>query len=424
MYYEVKPVSNFKCSINVPGSKSFSNRALIIGALAEGKTVLKNMLFSDDTWHMINSFKGLGIPLNVNEKEHIVELEGYNNERYLQGQCFVGNAGTVMRFLPSFIAVQKGDVEITGIERMKNRPIGELVNILNRLGANISYLEKEGYPPIRIKANGLNGGNLSIRGDVSSQFISSILLSAPYAQSDIDLEIVGEVVSKPYIDMTIEIMQDFGVVVENEEYKRFYVKAGQRYKGREYTIESDCSSASYFFGAAGIAQGDVTINHINPYSLQGDIRFVDILEKMGAKVERGENYIRVIGDKLKGISVDMSDMPDLVQTLAVVALFAEGTTEIKNVCNLRIKETDRLRALYNELTKLGARVEEKKDGLVIHPQKFYKPSEIETYNDHRMVMSFTLAGLRIPGIRIKNPECVSKSFPNFFKEFEKIYEEV
>lgn len=421
MVYEVKPISGFRCTINVPGSKSITNRALIIGALADGRTKLRNVLFSDDTSYMIEALKNIGVDVTTDQKAGIAEVEGVIN-RYLKGQCFIGNAGTAMRFLPSFIAAVGGEVEITGVPRMKNRPIGELVNALRALGVDINYLENEGFPPIMLKGNGLVGGNVTIKSNVSSQFISSILLSAPYARSDIYLEIEEEPVSRPYIDITIGIMQDFGVKVENYEYRNFYIRAGQRYTGRDYVVESDCTAASYFFGAAAIANGDVTVENINPDSLQGDIRFVDILEKMGAKVDRGSNYVRVVGGELKGISVDMNDIPDVAQTLAVVALFAKGPTEIKNVYNLRLKETDRLSALYKELAKLGAEVVEKDDSLIVYPSEGYTSAEIDTYDDHRMAMSFSLAGLRIPGIRIKDPGCVAKTFPNFFSEFKKIYE--
>lgn len=421
MLYEIKPLQGFRCTINVPGSKSITNRALIIGALAEGKTFLNNVLFSDDTVYMLDALKALGVDLKIDEQSESVVVNGQQKE-LLKASCFVGNAGTAMRFLPSFIAVKGGEAKITGTERMKNRPVSDLVSMLRQLGAEMYYNENEGYPPIKIKANGLNGGKVKVNANVSSQFLSSILLSAPYAHGDIHIEIEEELISKPFVDITMGIMQNFGVVVENDNYKKFHVKAGQRYKAQSYTIESDCTGASYFFAAAAIANGDITVENINPYSLQGDIRFVDVLERMGAKVERGENYVRVVGNKLKGISIDMNDIPDVAQTLAVVALFAQGATEIKNVGNLRVKETDRISALNNELTRLGARVEEKEDGLIIYPSESYQAADIETYDDHRMAMSFALAGLRIPGVRIKDYECVTKTFPKFFEQLEKIYE--
>lgn len=420
MLYEVKQSTGFKCTIHVPGSKSITNRAMLIGALADGRTILHNALFSDDTKYMADALKSMGISVVTDEGRGRIEINGAG-DRLHQVSCHLGNAGTVMRFLPSFVSVKGGEVILTGIERMKERPIGQLVDMLNALGAEVSYLEKEGYPPIKVKSNGLNGGKIRVKGSISSQFISSILLNAPYAGGDISIEIEDDLVSKPYVDITIGVMQDFGVKVENREYKYFNIKSGQRYQEKEYTVESDCSSASYFFGAAAIAQGDITVRNVSPNSLQGDIRFVDILERMGARVERGEDYVRVVGKKLKGISVDMNDISDVAQTLAVTALFAEGPTEIRNVYNMRLKETDRLAALKKELEKIGAGIIEKKDGIVINPAEQYKSADIDTYNDHRMAMSFALAGLRIPGLRIKNPGCVSKTFPNFFEEFEKMY---
>ncbi|MGE5329593.1 MAG: 3-phosphoshikimate 1-carboxyvinyltransferase [Deltaproteobacteria bacterium] len=420
MFYEVKPAENFKCTVSVPGSKSITNRALIIGALAGSGTILNNFLYSDDTVYMLEALRGLGYRISDDKDAGTVIIHN-PAQATLKGSCFVGNSGTAIRFLASFCAAAGCEVELTGIERMKERPIGELAEALKALGAEIAFKEKEGFPPIRIKSNGLEGGKVSIRGDISSQFITSLLLSAPYAKNDIEIEIQGELVSKPYVDITIQMMKDFGVEVKNYNYKHFLIKAGQSYTPREYTIESDCSSASYFFAAAAIANGDVTVENINPKSLQGDIKFVDILEEMGAMVERGDNYIRVIGKELKGITIDMQNTSDVAQTLAVAALFAEGPTEIKNVYNMRLKETDRLRAVANELVKLGAGVEEKKDGITIYPASSYKAAEIETYDDHRMAMSFTLAGLKIPGIRIANPGCVSKTFPQYFNEFQKIY---
>jgi len=420
MFYEVKPVQNFKCTINVPGSKSMTNRALIIGALAGCGTVLKNFLYSDDTLYMLDALRKLGYIIYDDKKAKTVVIEK-PAQAPLKNSCFVGNSGTAIRFLASLCAVTGGEVELTGIERMKERPIGELAGVLESLGAEVIFIEKEGFPPIRIKSKGLKGGKVSIRGDISSQFISSVLLSAPYAEKDIEIEIEGELVSKPYVDITIQMMKEFGVNVENLNYQSFCIKAGQIYTPMGYEIESDCSSASYFFAAAAIANGDVTVQNISPKTMQGDIKFVDILEEMGAKVERGTDYVRVIGGKLKGTTVDMHNISDVAQTLAVTALFADGPTEIKNVYNMRLKETDRLKALTNELAKLGAVVEEKNNGIIIHPASSYQASEIETYDDHRMAMSFALVGLKIAGIKIANPECVSKTFPTYFKELQKIY---
>jgi 3-phosphoshikimate 1-carboxyvinyltransferase len=421
--YEVKMGNNFKAEVDIPGSKSVANRALIIAALAEGKTILKNMLFSDDTMYMMDAIKKLGNEVDIDKENKTVIIEGNKNRCFKDIELFVGNAGTAMRFLPTYVSVGSGNVSLTGIERMKQRPIKDLVDGLKDMGVSVKYKEKDGFPPFEINANGLPGGEIYIRGDKSSQYLTSILLSAPYAKKDVTIKIEGKLVSIPYVDITINMMRDFGVEVENRNYEEFYIKANQTYKGKEYVIEGDCSSASYFFGIAAITESEIKVNNVSKDAMQGDIKLLDILEQMGAKVEYGNNFVKVKGtEKLNGVTVDMHHMSDVAQTLAVVALFAEGTTEIKNVYNMRIKETDRIKAIYNELTKLGAKVTELYDGLIIEPSKKYNENvEIDTYDDHRMAMSLSLAGLKIPKVKIKDPQCVSKTFPNYFDEFEKLY---
>jgi 3-phosphoshikimate 1-carboxyvinyltransferase len=394
---------------------------MILGALAEGKTVLKNVLIADDTRYMIEALKTMGVEIELDENDQTIEIKGLKKDAFITGQCFVGNAGTAMRFLASFATVHHCDVVLDGNERMKERPIGDLVDILNQLGAEITYLEKEGYPPIRVKSSGLQGGLIKMKGDISSQFISSLLLAAPKLKSELCIEIINDLVSKPYVNMTIEMMKEFGAIVQNNNNQRFTVHVDQKYKGSNYIVESDCSSASYFFAAAAVANGDIVVENIRENSLQGDIKLLDLLKRMGAKVEYGQNFVRVIGDQLIGIDVDMKDISDVALTLAVAALFAKGETVIRNVYNMRLKETDRISALCNELRKFGAFVEEYEDGLKIVPSNDYKAADIDTYDDHRMAMSFAVAGLKIEGVRISNPACVSKTFPNFFIEFEKIY---
>lgn len=421
--YEVKVGQNFTAEIDVPGSKSVANRALIIAALAEGTTVLKNMLFSDDTRYMMEAIRKLGNTVEVDEQKRTVIVESTTEKVFPGTELFIGNAGTAMRFLPTYISAGEGKVSITGIQRMKERPIKDLVDGLRELGVKVAYKEKDGFPPFEIDANGLPGGEISIRGDKSSQYLTSILLSAPYAKEDVTVKIQGKLVSIPYVDITIKMMKDFGVEVENRHYKEFFIKSGQKYKSREYVVEGDCSSASYFFGIAAITNSEIKVNNVCKNTMQGDIKLLEVLEKMGVSVSYGENHVLVKGSgKLSGITVDMHHMSDVAQTLSVVALFADGITEIKNVYNMRIKETDRIKAVYNELTKLGAKVTELEDGLIIEPAvKYNENVEIDTYDDHRMAMSFSLAGLRIPGVKIKDPDCVSKTFPNYFEEFEKIY---
>lgn len=424
--YLVKPHREFECEVDIPGSKSVANRALIIAAHASGKTTLRNMLFSDDTRYMMEALKKLGNKVDIDEENKIVIIEGTQEKKFQNVELFVGNAGTAMRFLPTYLSTGEGDITLTGIERMKERPIKDLVEALAQLAVKVDYKEKEGYPPIEIKARRLNGGTVTIKGNKSSQYLTSLLLSTPYAKNDSKIVIEGSLVSIPYVKITTTMMKDFGIDVINNENKEFIIKAGQKYKGMDYVIEGDCSSASYFFAMAAITKSKIKINNVKKDAMQGDIKLLEVLEKMGVKVEYGENYIIVEGtDTLKGVTVDMHHMSDVAQTLSVVALFAKGKTEIQNVYNMRIKETDRIKACYNELTKLGAKVTELEEGLIVEPLKNIKDYnngvEIETYDDHRMAMSFSLAGLLIKDTIIKDPSCVSKTFPNYFDEFEKIY---
>lgn len=422
--YLVKTKQNFEVEVDIPGSKSVANRALIIAAFAEGETILKNMLFSDDTKYMMEALRKLGNIVEADEKTKVVRVVGNGNRDFKCNEdIFVGNAGTAMRFLPSYIATGNGKVTLTGIERMKQRPIRDLADALKLLGVKINYKENDGFPPIEIDANGISESVVTVKGNMSSQYLTSILLAAPYFKNDTTIKIDGNLVSIPYVNITIQMMKDFGVEVENRENKEFFIKAGQKYQSREYIVEGDCSSASYFFGMAAITNSRVKVNNVKKDAMQGDIKLLDILEAMGANVEYGENHVIVTGKgKLKGVTVDMHHMSDVAQTLSVVAMFAEGKTEIQNVYNMRIKETDRIKAVYNELTKLGAKVTELHDGLIIEPaEKYNEGVEIDTYDDHRMAMSFSLAGLIVPNTYIKDPNCVSKTFPNYFEEFGKIY---
>ena len=419
----IKQVNTLQTEIEIPGSKSITNRALIIGALSDGETILKNVLFSDDTVYMYKALQSLGIEIDADESACEIKIKGRSGEIDVPSEpIFIGNAGTAMRFLTSLVTLGEGDFVLTGDERMQERPIGDLVEGLQNLGADIAYLNNEGFPPIQLYSSGLTGTMTEMKGDVSSQYFSSMLLSAPYAFNDTEIDVIGDLVSKPYIDITINMMKQFGVEVVNEDYQRFVVPCGKVYNHQEYIVEGDASNASYFFGAAAITGGKVKVKNIDMNSSQGDIQFVKILEEMGCSVTSGENYVEVQGAPLKGITIDMKDMSDVVQTLAVVALFAEGKTHIKNVANMRVKETDRLKALYKELTKLGADVVEESDGLIITPKKSYNSAEIETYNDHRMAMSFSLAGLKIDGVTILDPGCVSKTFPHYFELFDKMCE--
>jgi 3-phosphoshikimate 1-carboxyvinyltransferase len=348
-------------------------------------------------------------------------IEGTNGKiRSPHKEIFLGNSGTAMRFLTTFAGLAPGRTVLNGDERMNERPIQDLLDGLRGLGVKAYSRYDTGSPPVVIEGGTIIGGKTTLRGGKSSQYLTSIMLCAPYAERDIEIDVVDELTSRPYIDMTIDIMREFDVHVEKDGYKRFIIRRGQRYHHREYSIEGDASNASYFFAAAAVTGGRVKVTNLNPFSAQGDIHLLDILEKIGCKVIRDNDYIEVIGGKLKGITVDMNSMPDMVQTLAVISLFAEGETRITNISNLRIKETDRIKALSAELIKVGGIVEELEDGISIIPSSLHG-AEIKTYNDHRMAMSFSIIGLKVPGIKIDNPECVSKSFPDFFERLKGLY---
>lgn len=405
---EIKPVKELNAVIEAPQSRSYTNRALIMAALAEGRSVLKNVLFSDDTEHMARALNQFGINVVKEESCFLAAGKGGRIDAPKK-EVFLGNSGTAMRFLTGFASLN-GKAILTGDRRMQERPIQDLLGGLTQLGVKCS--SNNGFPPVVIEGN-LKGGEARMNGEKSSQYFSSILMVAPYAKEDVTIKVTGKLTSKPYIDMTIYSMQQFGVNAENRGYREFHVAAGQRYKANRYLIEGDWTNASYFLAAAAITKGKAKIKGINLESKQGDVRFLSILEKMGCSIKKRKGWVEVEGSRLKGIDIDMNEMPDIVQTLAVIAAFADGRTIIRNVANLRIKETDRIGAVANELRKMGAGVKEIKDGLVIEPKELHA-AEIETYDDHRMAMAFSIAGLAVPGIKIKNPECVSKTFPDFF----------
>lgn len=417
---EIKRVKNLNAVVTMPGSKSYTNRALIIGALANGKTVINNALFSDDTKYMISALKDLGIGVSEDQNKKSISVNGRNGEIPVKtANLFIGNAGTAMRFLTAMLTIGKGVYEIDGIERMRNRPIQDLIDALNQMGADIKSKNNNGCPPVLIKSGSLKGGSCKIKGDLSSQYISAMLMVAPYCDNDILIEIIGDLVSKRYVEMTISLMDYFGVHVQNRSYGEFFIENKHKYIAKEYHVEGDASGASYFLAAAAIAGGTIRVEGIGTDSAQGDVYFADLLEKMGCQIKKGRDYIEVKGGSLKGIDVDMSDVPDVVQTLAAVAVFADGKTRIRNVKNLRIKETDRITAVVNELRRIGIKCKEYEDGFEIEPSSPC-PAEIETYGDHRMAMSFSLIGLRANGIKIKYPECVSKTFPDFFERLENL----
>jgi len=418
----LQPISRVDGTVNLPGSKSVSNRALLLAALAKGTTRLTNLLDSDDVEHMLNALTALGVSYTLSDDRTVCEVTGnagpLNASQPLS--LFLGNAGTAMRPLAAALCLGEHDIELTGEPRMKERPIGHLVDALRQGGATIEYLENENYPPLRLRG-GFTGGDVSVDGSVSSQFLTALLMTAPLAQQDTCITIKGDLVSKPYIDITLNLMQCFGVDVENQSYQRFLIKGQQQYQSPgDYLVEGDASSASYFLAAAAIKGGTVRVTGIGRQSMQGDIRFADVLEKMGAAIEWGDDYIACTAGKLQAIDMDMNHIPDAAMTIATTALFAEGTTQLRNIYNRRVKETDRLSAMATELRKVGAEVEEGHDYIRITPPATLKHADIGTYNDHRMAMCFSLVALSDTPVTILDPGCTAKTFPDYFVQLAKI----
>ncbi|MFL7867646.1 MAG: 3-phosphoshikimate 1-carboxyvinyltransferase [Anaerolineales bacterium] len=411
--------------ISVPGSKSHTNRTLLVAALAEGTTRLENALFSDDSEYFAQALTSLGFEIILNEDARSMTLSGLGgNIPAAQAALYIGNAGTAARFLTAMLTLGHGEYKIDGVERMRQRPIGDLVRALRKLGANLegTLLDQETVcPPVSIYASGLPGGNTTIRGDISSQFLSGLLMVAPYAQKQVEISVEGPLHSKPYIDLTLDVMADFGIEVQREGYDYFQVKPDKYRSPGTYQIESDASAASYFFAVPAICGGWVAVANLSRSARQGDIAFVDILAQMGCSVNELPDALCITGpDRLKGVDVDMSNISDTSITLAAIAPFAESPTTIRGIASSRLKETDRIAATVNELRRLGVQVDEFPDGMTIYPSKAIQPAQIHTYDDHRMAMAFALVGLRVPGIEIQNPGCVAKTFPDYFDVLEKL----
>jgi 3-phosphoshikimate 1-carboxyvinyltransferase len=369
---------------------------------------------------MADALRILGTGIHAAEREPFWMITG-NEARFPvpAADLAVGNAGTAMRFLTAALCLGHGTYRIDGNARMRERPIQDLIDGLRQLGCRVAAELGNGCPPLRIEAAGIPGGECRVPGTHSSQFFSAILLAAPYARNDVTITVEGKLVSAPYVAMTVRMMRDFGARVEHDGSRWFRVAAGYGYRGRDYLVEPDASNASYYFAAAAIGGGPVRVRGLSRESVQGDVRFLDVLQAMGCRVSCGPDGIEVSGGPLRGGTFDLSDMPDVAQTLAVVALFAQGPTTIRNVGNLRIKETDRLHALSAELRRLGAEVHEGPDSLTLVPGPL-RGAAIQTYDDHRMAMSFALAGTRIPGVTILDPQCVSKTYPDYFEEMRRI----
>lgn len=405
-------------TVKVPGSKSITNRALVIAALAEGESTLTGALYSDDTRYMAAALNQLGIRvLSDPDAANFVITGGNGRIPATQAELFLGNSGTSMRFLAAAVALGKGRYVLDGVPRMRERPIAPLLEALRTLGVDARSTLAEGYPPVEINANGIAGTNVTMAGDKSSQYFTGLLMAAPYAANGLTIRVHGELVSQPYLDITADVMAAFGVEAHiDDDYRRFRVEPGQRYRGQVYAIEPDASNASYFFAAAAITGGQVRVEGLGMDSVQGDLDFVYVLEHMGASVEVRdmETIVRGPADRvLRGGNFDMTAMSDTAQTLAAIAPFADSPVTIRGVAHNRIKETDRISAVATELRKLGQQVEEFEDGMTITPAPV-RPAEIETYDDHRMAMSFGVTGLRAPGVRILDPGCTAKTFPDYW----------
>ena len=418
------PRSHASGEVTLPGSKSLSNRILLLAALAQGTTTVTNLLDSDDIRHMLNALKLLGVEYQLSEDRTTCAVEGLGNVFSSSEalELFLGNAGTAVRPLTAALCLSEGRFKVTGEPRMYERPIGDLIDALGQLGAEVQYLNEEGFPPLLISGKALNGGEVSIKGNISSQYLTALLMVAPLLKSDLNIQVDGELVSKPYIDITLDVMEKFGVSVTNNSYQSFQVKGKQSYQAPgDIMVEGDASSASYFLAAAAIAGGPIKVHGTGSASVQGDAVFADVLAKMGAKVTYSENWIEVEADgQLQGVDVDLNHIPDAAMTIATTALFAEGTTCIRNIYNWRVKETDRLNAMATELRKVGAVVEEGEDYIKITPPDAIRAAAIDTYDDHRMAMCFSLASFGTAEITINDPKCTSKTFPTYFQVFSEV----
>ncbi len=423
-FLELAPIRRAAGTVKLPGSKSISNRVLLLAALASGETRLHDLLASDDTRVMQDALRALGIALRQEGGATIVSGAG-GAFKVKSAELFLGNAGTAFRPLTAALAVSGGDYRLSGVARMHERPIGDLVDALRGLGAAVDYLGEEGYPPLHIHPAAIRaGGKVSVRGDVSSQFLSALLMALPLTGGEATVTVEGELISKPYVEITLNTMRRFGVEVAREGWASFTIPAGAHYRSPgEIWVEGDASSASYFLAAGAIGGGPVRVEGVGAKSIQGDVRFADVLEQMGARIAMGENWIEASappGGKLRAIDADFNHIPDAAMTIAVAALFADGPCTLRNIGSWRVKETDRIAAMATELRKLGATAEEGKDWLRVTPPAALRPAAIDTYDDHRMAMCFSLAALGGVAVRINDPQCVNKTFPEYFEVLARI----
>jgi 3-phosphoshikimate 1-carboxyvinyltransferase len=427
-YLDLQPIRAVRGTVLLPGSKSITNRMLLLAAMAQGRTTLREVLESDDTRYMLAALGQLGVK-NRQAGALTVEIEGGNGPFPVKkAELFLGNAGTAVRTLTAALAFCGGEYRVDGVARMHERPIGDLVDALRSLGAKIDYLGKDGFPPLAIHAGAIKAqGEVSIRGNVSSQYLTGLLMALPLLGAQTVVRIDGELISRPYIEITLNAMRRFGVAVQREGWNTFTVPAGARYASPgELYVEGDASSASYFLAAGAISGltggGPVRVQGVGRDSTQGDVRFADALVQMGAAISFGDNWIEATAGaearqrgRLRGVELDCNHIPDAAMTLAVAALFAEGSTTLRNIASWRVKETDRIAAMARELAKLGAGVEEGRDSLKVTPPKQWQAATVDTYDDHRMAMCFSLAALGGVAVRINDPGCVAKTFPDYFR---------
>lgn len=422
-YLDLKPLAHAQGVVRLPGSKSISNRTLLLAALAEGETEIRDLLGSDDTDRMLEALRELGVSVEkTGERDYRVVgcPQGFSNKN---ADLFLGNAGTAFRPLTAALALAGGTYRLHGVARMHERPIGDLVDGLRQLGAAIEYLGSEGFPPLRIRPALIQaGGVVKIRGNVSSQFLTALLMAVPTTGVETTIEVIGELISKPYIEITLKLMAQFGVRVERDGWQRFVIPGGQRYVSPgTLFVEGDASSASYFLAAGAIGGGPLRVEGVGRNSIQGDVAFAQALESIGARIEMGDNWIEVrapVGGKLKAFDMDFNHIPDAAMTLAVAALFCDGPSRLTNIGSWRVKETDRISAMANELRKVGAAIEEGDDWLRITPPEVLRPdAAIDTYDDHRMAMCLSLVALGGVPVRINDPKCTAKTFPEYFEVF-------
>ena len=417
---ELKAARGARGTVRLPGSKSISNRVLLLASLAEGETDVTGLLDAEDTRVMREALARLGVTLT----EHAggIKVRGVGGPfREKKADLFLGNAGTALRPLTAALALSSGEYFVSGVARMHERPISDLVDALRSIGARIDYGAKDGYPPLRIHPARIQVAKpVSVRGDVSSQFLTAMLMALPLTGKPAIIEVQGELISKPYVEITLNVMRRFGILVERSDWARFMIPSADYLSPGEIFVEGDASSASYFL-AAGALGGPVRVEGVGRDSIQGDVRFTEVLERMGAQVRIGDGWIESSGSgKLRAIDMDLNHIPDAAMTAAVLALFADGTSTLRNIASWRVKETDRLAAMATELRKLGATVEEGADYLRVTPGKLNAGVAIDTYDDHRMAMSFSLLAMGGVAVKINDPQCVAKTFPNYFSELETI----